>query len=108
MTKDQERVIISNGAFDFACEVEDVTKMLYSMWERYFSAADGAALSAGEAAELGAVLRVATNALFNVLRDFRVSVGEDGPGVDTIVALVHEYDRIKAVESKAVRGAAAG
>lgn len=101
MDKKMEAVIISNGAYDLASEVEDAATALYYLWERHFSAADAVAIPAHEAAGLGASLRLVHTVLCDALRDFRLSVGEDSAGGAAMVALVREYERITAAERKA-------
>ena len=85
-----EMVIAENAACDFLAEVDDAETLLRCAWERFFDGkTDG--LDAGDAMELGVLLRVCCDRLFSAGLVYQLAIGMDGPGVASFFDAAGDY-----------------
>ena len=76
-----DMVTVSNANYDWVFEIEDAETLLRCAWDRFFAGKEQG-LNAGDALEVGTLLRVCCDRIYNAVLSYRLAVGEDGPGVE--------------------------
>ena len=91
MKPNYDEMICVANASDWMYEIEDAGMLLGCCWARFFGSAEVKGLSADDAREVGTLLRMCVDHIRDAVLDYRLAVGEDGPGVDMFFDLATYY-----------------
>ena len=92
-----EMLTAQDAAYFLLVEVEDAETLLRCAWSRFFGDAEQN-LTAGDAMELGVLLRVCCDRINSAILSYRLSVGQDGPGVAQYFEQAADYQAARELQ----------
>lgn len=78
----REMLTVQDVNYDWLYLVEEAETLLRHCWERFFADADVKPLSERDTEEVGLTLRMCCDHISAAILSYRLTVGEDGPGVE--------------------------
>ena len=88
---------VQNTNCDWLFEVEDAESLLRHCWNRYFATTEqkSANIHENELEEIGLILRLCCDKIWDAVLEYRLMVGEDGNGVEQFFKRAADYQDVR-------------